>query len=173
MRKQRSVVTAAAAVVILSTFLLSVTASSAKDDSMESARERVRARLETRQAFPDRPKIITKHHFMRERKSSLVPIPKPFVVSTELNVRLSPDHSGGRRGRTWKQHDGSTVVEGETYQSFKLRVNPVNVRGLIPQFGSNCLINRYSLLDALQLPLTFDLENACLNQTAFARFFAE
>ena len=70
-----------------------------------------RARLETRQAFPDRPKIITKHHFMRERKSSLVPIPKPFVVSTELNVRL-PDHTG-RRGRTWKQHDGSTVVEGE------------------------------------------------------------
>ena len=73
-----------------------------------------RARLETRQAFPDRPKIITKHHFMRERKSSLVPIPKPFVVSTELNVRLPADHNNGRRNaRTWKQHDGSTVIEGK------------------------------------------------------------
>jgi len=112
MKKQRSVATAAAAFVILFTFLLSVNAS-AKEDSMESARERVRARLETRQAFPDRPKIITKHHFMRERKSSLVAIPKPFVVSTELNVRLPADHSSGRRNaRTWKQHDGSTVIEG-------------------------------------------------------------
>ena len=129
---------AAAVVLLLFAFPISVTAG-AKDNSMgsgvasgwaaaaASAREIVRARLERRQRFPDppripsnnnnnnnnneRPKIITKHHFMRERKSSLVPIPKPFVVSTELNVRL-PDHTG-RRGRTWKQHDGSTVVEGE------------------------------------------------------------
>ena len=147
MKKQRSAVTTAAAVsVLLSAFLISATAG-AGDSAMglgkpsgwaaaaASAREVVRARLlEGRQKFSDpprlastnkneRPKIITKHHFMRERKSSLVPIPKPFVVSTELNVRLSPDHSGGRGGRTWKQHDGSTVVEGDTYQSFKLRVN--------------------------------------------------
>ena len=137
MKKQRSVVEVAAiaAVGLLVASLLSVTAG---DHSMQSrtsgwaaaaaaARETVRARLARRQRFPDppnlsslsarndnrneRPKIITKHHFMRERKSSLVPIPKPFVVSTELNVRLPSD--SGRRGRTWKQHDGSTVIEGK------------------------------------------------------------
>ena len=133
---------AAAVVLLLFAFPISVTAG-AKDNSMgsgvasgwaaaaASAREIVRARLERRQRFPDppripsnnndnnnnnneRPKIITKHHFMRERKSSLVPIPKPFVVSTELNVRLPADHNNGRRNaRTWKQHDGSTVIEGK------------------------------------------------------------
>ena len=65
---------------------------------------------------PQRPVIITKHNFMehlsssREKKSGLVPIPKPFVVSTELAVK---DEHSGRRGRTWKANDGSTVVEGE------------------------------------------------------------
>ena len=139
MKKQRSVVEVAAiaAVGLLVASLLSVTAG---DHSMvksgkasgwaaaaAAARETVRARLARRQRFPDppnlsslsarndnrneRPKIITKHHFMRERKSSLVPIPKPFVVSTELNARLPSD--SGRRGRTWKQHDGSTVIEGK------------------------------------------------------------
>ena len=129
-------VAAIVAAGLLVASLLSVTAG---DQSMQSrkasgwaaaaaaARETVRARLARRQRFPDppkfsglsarddnrseRPKIITKHHFMRERKSSLVPIPKPFVVSTELNVRLPSD--SGRRGRTWKQHDGSTVIEGK------------------------------------------------------------
>ena len=129
-------VAAIAAAGLLVASLLSVTAG---DHSMvtgkasgwaaaaAAARETVRARLARRQRFPDppklsslsarndnrneRPKIITKHHFMRERKSSLVPIPKPFVVSTELNVRLPIE--SGRRGRTWKQHDGSTVIEGK------------------------------------------------------------
>ena len=98
--------------------LLSLAAEAANKDPLEAARARIRAR------FPDPPppeqkaekplKIITKHHFMRERKSSLVPIPKPFVVSTELNVRLPGGHGGGgRRGRTCKAHDGATVIEGE------------------------------------------------------------
>ena len=138
MKKQRGVVTAAAVVLLLYIFPLSVTAN---DNTREhgaasgwaaaaaSAKEIVRARLARRQKFPDpprpssnynydkkeRPKIITKHHFMRERKSSLVPIPKPFVVSTELNVRM-PDHSGRRNARTWKQHDGSMVIEGKDGQ---------------------------------------------------------
>jgi hypothetical protein len=48
----------------------------------------------------------------REKKSGLSSplLPKPFVVSTELKVK---DGYSGRRGRTWKANDGSTVVEGE------------------------------------------------------------
>ncbi len=61
-----------------------------------------------------RPFIITKHNFMhtREKKSGLAPLPKPFVVSMELAVR---DEHSGRRGRTWKAKDGSTVVEGKLF----------------------------------------------------------
>ena len=75
------------------------------------------------QSYPDkkedeqkllRSRIITKHNFMnfhRKKKSgNFEPkVPKPFVISTQLNVR---DSSSGRRGRTWTDGDGTTVVEG-------------------------------------------------------------
>ena len=58
------------------------------------------------------PFLITKENFMpssqREDKSVLK-VPKPFVVSTQLNVRSSET---GRRGRTYKDSDGAVVVEG-------------------------------------------------------------
>ena len=71
-----------------------------------------RHQQERQQAHQTRPQIITKHNFrpIRQRKSDSFSVPKPFVVSTELNVK---DWATGRRGRTWQDNTGATVVEGE------------------------------------------------------------
>ncbi len=64
-----------------------------------------------------RAKLITKHNFFkyREDKSNRLPpkLPAPFVVSTALNVHNAPGvDPNERRGRTWLDNDGATVVEG-------------------------------------------------------------
>ncbi len=63
-----------------------------------------------------RSRIITKHDFINRRGSKSQPLPprlpEPFIVSTELNVRDAPGVGGSRRGRTWTDASGATVVEG-------------------------------------------------------------
>ena len=67
-----------------------------------------------------RASLITKENFQeyyadlqkRQKKSSFKQnLPKPFVITTNLNVG-STSESGSRRGRSFPDVDGSTVVEG-------------------------------------------------------------
>ena len=71
-------------------------------------------------AFPSQPtqeevraSLITKHNFRLRQQKGLatrpLSVPKPMVVTTSLDVR---DSSNARRGRTWMDKDGATVVEG-------------------------------------------------------------
>ncbi len=77
--------------------------------------------------------LITKHNFaQRQRKSHLPPrVPEPFVVSTQLNVKdLNGANPTSRRGRTWTDGDGHTVVEGVRVPDDESdKVNPCNSRG--------------------------------------------
>ena len=65
-----------------------------KDDEFWKQQAAVRATLITKDSFTN-----------REKKSGI--LPEPFVVSTRLNVQTD-----GRRGRSYPDKDGSTVVEG-------------------------------------------------------------
>ena len=70
--------------------------------------------------------ILTKSDFFphgRQSKSNVadepnaaLPVPLPFVVRTELNVKdgaLHEGNNGGRSGRTYTDQEGATVIEGK------------------------------------------------------------
>ena len=66
-----------------------------------------------------RASLITKHNFkeyyenLRQEKSSFNQrLPRPFVISTFLDVGSSSTPGGVRQGRSFKDTDGNTVVEG-------------------------------------------------------------
>jgi len=77
-------------------------------NSDQKSQAEVRASLITKENFKEYYAAMQK----RQKKSSFkLNLPKPFVISTNLNVGPTSD-SGSRRGRAFQDVDGSTVVEG-------------------------------------------------------------
>ena len=77
--------------------------------SQEKSQAEIRASLITKDNFKDYYSALQK----RQKKSSFKNnLPKPFVISTQLNVGPTSTASGNRRGRSFQDADGSTVVEG-------------------------------------------------------------
>ena len=77
-------------------------------NSDQKTQAEVRASLITKENFKEYYANMQK----RQKKSSFkLNLPKPFVISTKLNVGPT-SKSGSRRGRAFQDVDGSTVVEG-------------------------------------------------------------
>lgn len=66
---------------------------------VEKTQAEIRASLITKDSFKDH----------RNKKDLGLTIPKPFIVSTQLNIRGQPDQ---RRGRSYPDGKGNTIVEG-------------------------------------------------------------
>ena len=77
-------------------------------NSRKKSQAEIRASLITKENFKEYYADLQK----RQEKSSFNQnLPKPFTITTRLNVG-SGSGSGSRRGRSFQDNDGSTVVEG-------------------------------------------------------------
>ena len=77
-------------------------------NSEQQSQEEIRASLITKDNFKDYYSALQNR---QEKSSFKLKLPKPFVITTQLNVG-PPSTSGLRRGRSFQDVDGSTVVEG-------------------------------------------------------------
>ena len=75
-----------------------------KSDTQKKSQAEIRASLITKDNFKD--------YLSRKEKSNFdLRLPKPFIISTDINVGSKPN-TNARRGRSFQAKDGSTVVEG-------------------------------------------------------------